>query len=380
MSKSTEILLDSTSKLDGIYQFENLYQTYLQMKIYHCIGLMSGTSLDGLDICYAQFLYPNIQFRILKTDTLPYSNDLKSQLKNAIHLSGEELTKLDIDYGFILGKSVNDFMEKHEIKDIDFVASHGHTVFHNPKDRYTLQVGNGLAIAEETGLKTVYDFRTQDVILGGQGAPLVPMGDEILFSDYDACLNLGGFSNISFKRMEKRIAFDICPVNIVLNKLAEKIGMPFDKDGNIAKSGKINEELLKTLNNLDYYNQPPPKSLGIEWCIENIFPLFEQTNLPIEDFISTYTQHSAQQIAKVLNENSIKNVLITGGGAYNTYLIEIIQSLTETEIILPEENLIEFKEALLFGLLGLLRIENQVNVFKLVTGASKDHSSGIVVG
>lgn len=380
MSKSTEFLLDSTSKLDGIYQFDNLYQTYLQMKIYHCIGLMSGTSMDGLDICYAQFLYPNIQFRILKTDTLPYSNDLKSQLKNAIHLSGEELTNLDINYGFILGKSVNDFMEKYEIKDIDFVASHGHTVFHNPKDRYTLQIGNGLAIAAETGLKTVYDFRTQDVILGGQGAPLVPMGDEILFSDYDACLNLGGFSNISFKRMEKRIAFDICPVNIVLNKLAEKLGMPFDKDGNIAKSEKINEELLKTLNNLDYYNQPPPKSLGIEWCIENIFPLFEKMNAPTEELISTFTQHSAQQIAEVLNKNSIKNVLITGGGVYNSHLIEIIKSLTETEIILPEENLIEFKEALLFGLLGLLRIENQVNVLKSVTGASKDHSSGIVVG
>lgn len=349
------------------------------MKEYHCIGLMSGTSLDGLDLCYVRFSYPDFGFEILKTETVSYSEEWIQRLKNAIYFSGEELTKLDIDYGFILGEFVNRFIEKFEIENVDFIASHGHTVFHNPKEGYTLQIGNGIAISSITNIKTIYDFRTQDVILGGQGAPLVPVGDELLFSDYDACLNLGGFSNISFSKNNKRIAFDICPVNIVLNKLSESLGIPFDSEGEIAKSSKINDGLIHKLNQLDFYHKIPPKSLGIEWCYENVFPLFENSNSTTEELIATFTEHSAEQIALVLNENSIKNVLLTGGGVYNSYLIELIRSKTKTKIIIPSKDLIEFKEALIFAFMGMLRIENKVNIYSSVTGAIEDHCSGIII-
>lgn len=340
---------------------------------------MSGTSLDGLDLCYARFSYPTMQFEILKTETISYSEELKTKLKNAIYLSGEKLTKLDVDFGFILGEFSNSFIQKNSIKDLDFIASHGHTIFHNPKEKYTLQIGNGHAIASKTGIKTVCDFRSQDVILGGQGAPLVPIGDEILFSKFDACLNLGGFSNISFSRNKIRIAFDICPVNIVLNALCERLGKDFDKNGEIAKNSKVDSDLVKKLNTLSFYQEIPPKSLGIEWCNENVFPLLEEFDLANEELIASFTEHSSIQIAKVLNENSIKTVLITGGGVYNSYLIDLIRSKTKTEIILPSKNLIEFKEALVFAFMGMLRIENEVNVFKSVTGATRDHSSGIII-
>src|SRR5690606_708217 len=244
----------------------------------------------------------------------------------------------------------------------DLIASHGHTVFHNPTENYTLQIGNGNAIRLETGVKTVYDFRTQDVLLGGQGAPLVPIGDELLFGNYDACLNLGGISNISFRKNDKRIAFDVSPFNLVLNHLAEKSGKPFDENGNLAKSGKVNFDLLNQLNSLKYYQTQPPKSLGIEFCYENIFPLIEQSKLETKDLLATFVEHFAFQIALVLNQNFVQNVLVTGGGAYNEFFIKTLNAKTSTEIILPENQIIDYKEALVFALMGLLKIENQINV------------------
>ena len=350
------------------------------MKIYHAIGLMSGTSLDGLDICYVKFDFPDVKiFEILQTETILYERDLKLKLKNSIRMNGEELTKLDFEFGEFSGKSVNQFIEKNKIEKVDLIASHGHTVFHNPDENYTLQIGNGTAIYLETGIKTVYDFRTQDVLLGGQGAPLVPIGDEKLFGNYDACLNLGGISNISFKKNDKRIAFDVSPFNLVLNHLAEKSGNKFDDKGRLAESGKINFELFNELNNLSFYQKQPPKSLGIEFCYENIFPLIEQSKLEIKDLLATFVEHFAFQISEVFNENFLKNVLITGGGAYNEFFIETLKTKTSTEIILPENQIIEFKEALVFALMGLLKIENQINVLASVTGAERNHSSGIVL-
>lgn len=350
------------------------------MKVYYGIGLMSGTSLDGLDICYVRMGFPDFKYEILKAETIEYDEVWKNRLANSIHLSGEELTQLDMEYGHYLGEMTADFIQKHRIENTDFIASHGHTVFHNPSVGYTLQIGNGSAIWAKTGIKTIYDFRTQDVILGGQGAPLVPIGDRILFSNYDACLNLGGFSNISFERNEQRIAFDICPVNIVLNQLTRKLGKAFDENGELAKAGQIDENLLDELNQLEFYHSNPPKSLGIEWCNEFIYPLFEKFDLSIQDLISTFTAHSAIQIANVLNQNEIKNVLMTGGGAFNGFLIQSIQEKAKTELILGEDILIEYKEALIFALMGMLRLENQINVLSSVTAASRDHSTGIVVG
>jgi len=349
------------------------------MKIYYAIGLMSGTSMDGLDICYVKFELPDNKFEILKAETVSYTNEWKQKLKNSIHLSGEELIQLDFDYGIYLGRAVKVFIGKHRLQNVDFIASHGHTVFHNPSKKYTLQIGKGQGIYAETGIKTVFDFRSQDVILGGQGAPLVPIGDELLFGEFDACLNLGGFSNISFRKNGSRIAFDISPFNVILNFLAETKGKNYDENGNLARSGKINVELLNELNELDYYQKNPPKSLGIEHCNEFIFPLivdsFEQT----ENLLATFTAHFAHQVSNILNQNHLKNVLVTGGGAYNQFFIEQLKSKTSCEILIPQENIIEYKEALIFALMGVLRIENQVNVLSSVTGAGKNHSSGLII-
>jgi len=344
------------------------------------IGLMSGTSLDGLDICLSEYRFPQPGYKILMAETLPYSPELKQKLKNSIALSGEQLCRLDMEYGHFLGKTVKEFIRKKQIPNPDFIASHGHTVFHNPKDGYTLQIGNGAAIFAETGIKTVYDFRTGDLALGGQGAPLVPIGDELLFGEYDACLNLGGFSNISFNRNGKRIAFDICPVNIVLNRLAEKLGKSFDKNGEIAKSGTVDAQLLEKLDRLEFYRTEPPKSLGIEWCSHNVFPIIDSPELFVEDRISTFGFHISNQISKVLNHYQIKNVLITGGGAYNSYLLQSIGAKTNTELILPQSEIIEYKESLIFGWLGLLRLKGEINILSSVTGASTDHSSGLIAG
>ncbi|WP_313093729.1 anhydro-N-acetylmuramic acid kinase [Chryseobacterium flavum] len=342
------------------------------------IGLMSGTSLDGLDICLAEFeKQDKWTFQILKTETLPYSETWESKLKNSIYLSTEEILELHSEYGFYLGRQVREFIRKHQLENIDLVASHGHTVFHQPQKKFTLQIGDGRAIKLETGLPVVYDFRSQDVLMNGNGAPLVPIGDELLFSEYSACLNLGGFSNISLRSEGKRIAFDIAPVNIILNHLAQKVHKSFDENGTLAKTGKINEVLLEKLNALEFYQQSHPKSLGIEWCNQHIFPTL--LNLETLDALATFTEHTAQQISNVINNNSIKDILITGGGAYNTFLIEKIRERTKAEIIIPEKEIINYKEALIFAFMGVLRINNEINILSSATGSSKDHCSGIIV-
>ncbi|WP_366836812.1 anhydro-N-acetylmuramic acid kinase [Lutibacter sp.] len=344
----------------------------------YIIGVMSGTSLDGIDMAYVKINHNNnYTFEILKATTATYSKDWKSTLKNGFHLSGEKLTKLDADYGMHLGKIILNFIQKNKITKIDFIASHGHTIYHNPAKNYTLQIGNGPQITAITGLKTICNFRVQDIALGGQGAPLVPIGDKLLFSNYDYCLNLGGFSNISFNENNQRIAFDICPVNIVLNHYVAPLNMEYDDKGEIASSGKLNEKLLDELNDLEFYNDTKPKSLGYEFVVEIIFPIIDKYNLEINDILRTFVEHIAIQIAKKIASNSEKTVLIAGGGAYNTFLINRIQSYTKTQLIIPEDTIINYKEALVFALLGFLKDEGQINCLKSVTGAKKDHSSGV---
>ncbi len=341
------------------------------------IGLMSGTSLDGLDICLAEFEKQDTwTFQILKAETLSYSKDWEAQLRNSIHLSSEDLLELHSEYGFYLGQQVKKFIHQHRLENIDLIASHGHTVFHQPKRKFTLQIGDGKAIKLETGLPVIYDFRSQDVLMKGNGAPLVPIGDELLFSGYSACLNLGGFSNISLRSEGKRIAFDIAPVNIVLNYLAQQLHQSFDESGALAAKGKINETLLNQLNALDFYQISHPKSLGIEWCHQYIFPLLE--NIETVDALATFTEHAAQQIANVINEYNIKDILITGGGAYNTFLIEKIRAKTNAEVIIPEKEIIDYKEALIFAFMGVLKMNNEINVLSSATGSTTDHSSGVI--
>ena len=348
--------------------------------IFHALGLMSGTSLDGLDICHASFQKDGLgqwQFKILNASTFPYTEVWENRLLNATQLSAEELYELNSEYGFYLGEKANEFIKEYSLKNIDLIASHGHTVFHQPQKKFTVQIGDGRAIKLLTKLPVVYDFRSQDVLMGGNGAPLVPIGDELLFSEYDACLNLGGFSNISLKRDGKRLAFDICPVNIILNDLALKLGKKYDENGDLARSGIIDYELLNQLNQIDFYQEKAPKSLGIEWINSQVLPLIK--NQKPENLLATFTEHSAVQVAKILEEFDIKNVLITGGGTYNSYLIEKIKAKTKTEIQIPAREIIEYKEALIFAFMGVLRSLNLNNVLSSTTGSLKDHSSGLVI-
>ena len=349
----------------------------MNKSVWYSIGLMSGTSLDGLDICYVKFSKDkNYSFEIIKADTIQYPEKWNVKLKNAFTSDARVLSEMDIEYGTFLGENVNEFIKKHSIKEVDFIASHGHTIFHKPEEGITLQIGSGEQIAEITGITTVCDFRTQDVKLGGQGAPLVPIGDELLFHNYNYCLNLGGFANVSYAKDGKRIAFDICPVNIVLNYYTRKIGLPYDDKGSLAASGVINEDLLKALNELDFYKQNSPKSLGLEWVEAFIFPLIDSYNLETKDILRTYVEHVAYQIAKVIQQNPI--VLITGGGAFNSFLIERLEFYLQQQLPQALKLLIDFKEALIFAFLGLLRLTDQINVLSSVTGAKKDHSSGVI--
>ena len=348
------------------------------MTSYSAIGLMSGTSLDGLDICHVKFSKSeNWSFEILATETISYKENWKLKLQNANQLSAEDLLALDKEFGFFLGEKTQEFILKQNISELDVIASHGHTVFHQPHRKFTLQIGDGRAIKIITNKTVVYDFRSQDVLMGGNGAPLVPIGDELLFSEFDACLNLGGFSNISLKKNEERIAFDISPVNVVLNFFAEKLGKKYDENGDFAKNGNINLAILEQLNALNFYKKQHPKSLGIEFVNAEIFPLLN--NETPETILATFTEHIAIQISKVFNENQLKKVLVTGGGAFNAYLIEKLKEKTTSEIIIPDEKIINFKEALIFALMGVLRMNNEANVLCSATGSSANHSSGIIV-
>lgn len=359
------------------------------MNIYRLIGLMSGTSLDGLDIAYIEFSfdYSNIDFDIKTIDfdikfaeTFKYTNDILYEFEAVKDASGIDLLKSHNSYGTYIGKQVNAFMNKNNITDVDFIASHGHTIFHQPELNLTFQLGNPAYISAETGISCVGDFRTLDVALGGQGAPLVPIGDKLLFSEYDFCINLGGFANISFDKKESRVAYDICPVNIITNEFAKLFSKDFDEDGNIGKQGKINVGLLNSLNNLDYYKAKYPKSLGKEW-VDNFFnDCLWQAKIPDLDKLRTVYEHISMQIANAVNKETGKNILFTGGGTYNGFLLDLIKQKTEKKIIIPDAKIIDFKEALIFGLLGVLLIEYKTNTLASVTGASADSVGGCIYG
>ncbi len=341
---------------------------------------MSGTSLDGLDLAHITLTKINDswQYVIHQTETIPYTTDWEQRLKNGINLNETYLELLNEDYTRLLAERIIDFIQKNKITSLDAVCSHGHTILHQPQKGITLQIGNLPVIADLIQQTVVCDFRVQDVVLGGQGAPLVPIGDRLLFNEYSYCLNLGGFSNISFEEDKQRIAFDISPVNTVLNHYANQLGLAYDDKGYVASKGNCNSALFDQLNAIPFYQQSYPKSLGFEFVKETVFPLIETFSIPIEDKMNTFVEHVAVQIAKALPQKKGK-MLVTGGGAYNDYLIQRMQyHLPEMQLIIPEAKTLEYKEALIFGLLGVLRLRNEVNVLSSVTGASKDHCSGVV--
>lgn len=347
---------------------------------YQVVGVMSGTSLDGIDLAQLYFSVENgiWNYQIGNCKTVSYSSDWLNKLKLAIHYSNKELQNLNKDYTQYLGLIIHHFIQENAIKTLDAVCSHGHTILHQPQNGLTLQIGNLPEIAHITNQTVVCDFRVQDVELGGQGAPLVPIGDSILFSEYNYCLNLGGFSNVSFEENGKRIAFDISPVNTVLNFYANKIGFDYDDKGEIARSGKISQILFKKLNQIDFYHTKHPKSLGMEFVNSVIIPLMNSFSISIEDKLATFIEHIAFQIALALPKKTGK-ILITGGGAYHLFLLERLKNyLSEMQVLVPDSKTVEFKEALIFGLLGILRLRNENNIMSSVTGSKHDHCSGFV--
>jgi anhydro-N-acetylmuramic acid kinase len=344
------------------------------------VGVMSGTSLDGLDLALCEFVTSENKhhYEIVKALTIPYNEVWRARLTDVKDATAEQYFMLNGLYGGFIAEQINEFVG-YGNKEITAIASHGHTAFHRPSLGFTTQMGCGATIAAKTGITTICDFRSLDVALGGQGAPLVPIGDELLFGDYEACLNLGGIANISFKNKEgKRTAYDICEANMLLNYLSEKIGHVYDEGGSLARAGRVEDVLLEQLKNISFYQQSGVKSIGREWFEKTILPFFEENNSSVKDLLSTSVEHIASVIASEINKNNLNNVLITGGGAFNSHLIERLKQKTKSELIIPTKEIVNFKEALIFAFLGYLRLNNQINTIKSVTGASRDSIGGAV--
>lgn len=354
------------------------------------VGLMSGTSLDGLDIAACRFTERDegpISYEILAAQTYAYPKEWKDRIQALPTSSAEELVKADWELGAYFGELVSRFLKQKQIH-AQVVSSHGHTIFHNPKAGYTCQIGKGASLSFAAGLPVINDFRSMDVAHSGEGAPLVPVGDHFLFPSYDACLNLGGIANISYLSKEgKRLAFDIGYCNMVLNYLAATKGLEYDKDGWLASKGNKNEELYKQLSEWSFFGQPAPKSLAREQ-IEAIYGMLNANTCSLEDKLNTACLVISDQILKVckaIQAETLKeklSILVTGGGAHNSYLMSLLQQSQQRGLvmILPERLLIDFKEALIFAFLGFLRISKRFNSLAEVTGASRDNIGGSVVG
>lgn len=353
---------------------------------YNMIGLMSGTSGDGLDIAYCGFeKQENWSFKIIKAETIPFPPSLEKSLGHAHQLVGEELTLLDLLFGKWMGQSVKSFCEINRLRPIA-IASHGHTVFHQPQRGFTLQIGNGWGLHQASGLPVINDFRSQDVSLGGQGAPLVPIGDRLLFGDFNFCLNLGGIANISMETLSGRKAFDVSPFNLLLNLFANKKGLRYDDKGQLAKTGTIIPALLLELENLDFYQKTGAKSLGRENIQQLYTPLLNRYEDSVENILATLVEHFSIQISKVIRINMAHTgqatLLVTGGGAYHHYFLDRLafHCGPQVQITIPEPGIMQFKEALIFAFLGVLRIRNENNSLSSVTGAERDSCGGTLFG
>lgn len=357
--------------------------------LYRCIGLMSGSSLDGLDIAFAE-LHENAgkwSYSILEAECYPYPDSWTARLKNAISLSALDYQLLHTDYGHYLGQQVNRFINQHNLQyKVALIASHGHTTFHVPFRKMTAQLGDGAAIAAETQLPVVTDLRALDVAFGGQGAPIVPIGEKLLLSDHDYFLNLGGIANISFNNKTPGaayIAFDVCPANRVLNMLANEAGREYDEGGQLAAGGKIDTVLLEKLNSLEYYAQPYPKSLANDFGTETVYPIIQEARLSTQDAIRTYSEHIIYQVARsidpAVHEHQKGSLLVTGGGAFNDFLVRGLQRVLKesgVEVVVPDKNLVNYKEALIMALIGVLRWRQEYTVMASVTGAVRDSIGG----
>ena len=353
--------------------------------LYRAIGLMSGSSLDGLDIAFVEL---NEQagkwsYEIITADCLPYSDEWAKQLENAINLPAKEYQLLHTAYGHYVGDRVNEFISQNGLHyKVAVIGSHGHTTFHIPAKKMTAQLGDGAAIAAITGLPVVSDLRAMDVALGGQGAPIVPIGEKLLLGDYKYFLNLGGIANISYNG-DAYTAYDVCPANRVLNLLVKELGKDYDEGGAIAATGTVNESLLKKLNALDYYQLPYPKSLANDFGTDIVYPMIKNEAIETKDALRTMVEHIVSQISneisKIASPSAGGKLLATGGGAFNRFLVNQLTKkllLQNIEVTVPDDKLINYKESLVMALMGVLRWRQESNVFASVTGATRDSVNG----
>ena len=358
--------------------------------VYRVIGLMSGSSMDGLDIVFTELEESGGKwnYRIKAADCYGYNQHWLHQLQNASRLSAYDYLLLHSAYGKLTGELVNRFIEEEQLHhQVQLIASHGHTVFHAPSSGMTSQLGDGATIAAVTGINVVSDLRAMDIALGGQGAPIVPVGEKLLFKEYRYFLNIGGIANISAGTEDAYLAFDVCPANRVLNLLAQTVGKEYDYNGELASAGTIHEPLLTKLNALDYYRQPYPKSLANDFGTLVIFPLIQSYSLTAEDALRTYTEHIALQLGNAIQHiqttaaDGIQQMLVTGGGAFNSFLIERLKALLhpqQIEVVIPDSVLVKYKEGLVMALLGILRWREENTVLQTVTGATRSSIGGAV--
>jgi anhydro-N-acetylmuramic acid kinase len=390
--------------------------------VYKVIGLMSGSSLDGLDIAYVHLqeraatsqLPKTWDFSLLHTACYPYPGDWKRRLAEATALSALDYQLLDVEYGHYLGEQVSRFIEEFGLHyQVQLIVSHGHTTFHWPARKMTAQLGDGAAIAAGTRINVVSDLRAMDLALGGQGAPIVPIGEKLLLPGYEFFLNLGGIANVSRHgaaagagslaaagsnpggisaaageagslaaagTAQSFLAFDVCPANRILNALAELEGRPYDKAGAMAATGRVDENLLRELNALPYYALPSPKSLANEFGTETVLPLVRARGLSTADALRTYVEHIAQQVGRAVGDGQQAGarMLVTGGGAHNDFLVERLRHKLGMEVVVADDQLADYKEALIMALIGVLRWREENNVMASVTGASRDSIGGAV--
>ena len=351
----------------------------MNVKKYNVIGIMSGTSCDGLDLALTSFWYSKNKwnYELINNSEVIYTTKLRNKLLRCSELNAYDLKKLDIELGKFISDKTSKLINTSNEK-VDLISSHGHTVFHEPKEKINYQIGNPFEIYNNIKIPLVYNFREFDVILGGQGAPLVPYGEKKLFRDFNFCVNLGGIINISSLNNKNLFGYDVCPGNIILNSLARKLNYEFDLDGGLSKKGEYNENLFDELNKLEYYNKNFPKSLDLLYIKKHYLPVFK--NIKVEDSLKTFINHIAYQLNKSIKEKN-NTVLLTGGGALNKHLLEKINYYNKLDVnfIVPNKKLIIFKEAIVFGFLGLLRYLNKKNIDKSVTGSSSSSSSGLIV-
>ena len=361
---------------------------------YRAIGLMSGSSLDGLDIVFADFneTSGNWDFDILASSCIPYDKQWQDDLRNATNLSARDYLALHAAYGKWIGQAVNSFIDKNNLHhQVQLIGSHGHTFFHEPQNGFTSQIGCGATIAAITGINTVSHLRALDIALGGQGAPIVPVGEKLLFADAKAFLNIGGIANISIHTVDGIIAYDICPANRVLNVLAEKLGKPFDEGGVLAEKGFVRDEVLSKMNALPYYTHAYPKSLANSFGLDVVLPLLEQANLSVPDALRTMVEHIAIQVSRNIlrlgnkqgrnTSNGPHKLLVTGGGAFNSYLLTRLKNMMEIggwQIDIPPAEVVNYKEALIMGLLAVLRWREEATTFPTTTGGKAASSGGAV--